>query len=234
MKHVLITGGSSGIGYAIAQEFAKENVKITLVARNKKKLEEARESLGTNVDILPADLTTSDIEKCVSILKDVDILVNNAGFGKRGRFDSIDLLVQHNMMGLNMSAPVRLTHHALQNGAERIINIASVAAFQPGPYMAVYYATKSFLYSWSRALQAENEDVEITTVCPGPTKTAFESRAGIQFDWHDTPKLVAKKAVAGSGLVVIGWRNKFMRWLSWILPDSVVIKMVASMQRRNL
>lgn len=193
-KTVLITGASSGIGSALARRFARANARLILVARREDRLAALAEELRSNgleVYIIVADLVEpSACDKIVSETKEaagpIDVLVNNAGIGEYGRFYEKDLGALENMMQLNMSAVVRLTHRVLPDMIDRrsghILNIASTAAFQPTPHMSVYGATKSFVLSFSLALwhEVRRRGICVTCVCPGPVRTEFFDRGGYE------------------------------------------------------
>jgi len=188
----LITGASSGIGYELAKRFARDRHDLVLVARSRARLAEIAEELsgatGVAVKVIPKDLSRPGAAQEVfdelgreSI--SVTMLVNCAGFGTWGLFAEDDPAVDQEMMRLNMVALTQLTSLAVpemlgrRNG--RILNVASTAAFQPGPRMAVYYATKAYVLSFSEALANElsGTGVTVSTLCPGPTRTAFGERA---------------------------------------------------------
>lgn len=187
-KTALITGASYGIGEAFARELAHQDYNLVLVARSQDKLEklaqELQEKEGIEVMIIPQDLTETHAGKIVyDQIKTqgwiIDLLVNNAGFGDYGKFDDRPLEKQINMIQLNITVLTELTGLFLpemkSRGKGRIINVASIAAFQPLPYMSVYAATKAFVLSFSEAIWAENRDsdINILALCPGPTESKF-------------------------------------------------------------
>lgn len=190
---VLITGASSGIGWELARVLAQEKYNLILVARNREKLEELQKKLQTpenTVDVIAMDLSDSESAKKLyakteGLGRQVDILVNNAGFGDSGAFAEIDLDRQVQMINLNVTTLTALTHLYLQGMKKRnsghIVNIASTAAFQPGPYMAVYFATKSYVLSFTEALAEELDGLSVyaTAICPGPTKSGFQEAANL-------------------------------------------------------
>lgn len=182
MKTVLITGASSGIGYELARVFDKNGFQTVLVARRKERLEELSKKLNNPSIIIVKDLSKPEAAlEIFNELKDVkiDVLINNAGLGVHGDFYTQDLKQVNHLMQVNIFALVNLTglflSDMVKNNSGSIINIASVAGFFPGPYMAVYYASKAFVVSFSQALSKELEDtdIKITTICPGPVKTEF-------------------------------------------------------------
>lgn len=190
----LITGASSGIGEALARLLAGEKTHLILAARRKEKLQALAAELsaahGVRVDVLPADLSLPDeplrvVAEVERLGLQVDLLVNNAGFGLVGPLaDRVEADLAE-MVQVNVSAVVRLTRLLLPGMLARkrggILNLASTAAYQPGPTMAVYFASKAFVLSFSEALYAElaGTGVKVTCLCPGPTDTGFSDRSGI-------------------------------------------------------
>ena len=189
-KWALITGASSGIGRELAEVFAENGFNLALVARNQERLgiaaEELRAVHKVQSKVLPVDLRIAEaparIAETLSGLE-ISVLVNNAGFGTYGPFAQSGLSSQTDMMQVNMVALVQLTHlfvkPMLARRTGRILNIASTAAFQPGPMVNVYYASKAFVFSFSYALAEElaNTGVSVTVLCPGMTRTEFQKRA---------------------------------------------------------
>lgn len=191
----LITGASSGIGCELAKVFAQHGHPVVLVARGKDKLEALAQELHSSYRVsalaITADLTQFDApQKIAEQLRrrdlNVDILVNNAGFALRGRFAQLDLQRQLDMIQVNVAAVTHLTRIFLPAMLERnrggIMNIASTAAFQAGPLMAIYYATKAFVLSFTEALHEEvaGTALRVTCLCPGPTETGFAAVAGAE------------------------------------------------------
>jgi short-subunit dehydrogenase len=188
MKTALITGASTGIGVVFARQLAQRQMELILVARSRDKLEqlaaELEEQYGVKVTVIVQDLTVAGAGKLVYDTVNqkginVDLLVNNAGFGDYGAFSEQDLARQLEMIQLNNLVLVELTHYFLRpmltGAGGAIINVASIAGFQPLPYLSVYAATKAFVLSFSESLWAENKDkgVEILALCPGPTESNF-------------------------------------------------------------
>ena len=183
----LITGASSGIGADLARLFAKDGYDLVLVARSEDKLRAFARELGTKTTVIAADLSTPNAAaNVVSRLGaiEIDVLVNNAGVGVAGPFLDTDLQEELDMIQLNVVALTQLTKLLLppmvKRGRGRILNVASTASFQPGPLMAVYYATKAYVISFSEAIANEVKDsgVTVTCFCPGATQTGFATRAG--------------------------------------------------------
>jgi len=195
MTTALITGASGGIGYELAKLFAKDRINLVLVARSREKLEEFASELqqkhSITAKVLAIDLSQSSAPEEAFLFTEkegigIDYLVNNAGFGIRDGFASTDTNQILEMIHLNIAALTHLTKlylpRMLQQKSGKILNVASTAAFQPGPWMAVYYATKAYVLSFSEALSNElnKTGVTVTTLCPGPTPTGFQKRAGAQ------------------------------------------------------
>ena len=202
----LITGASAGLGVDFARQLATQGRRLVLAARRKDRLDTLAAELG-NARAVEVDLSTSSAVK--RLMDDisangehVDLLVNNAGFGLTGRFAELDGNRQREMIDLNCGALVELAHAVLNGMIERrsgaILNIASTAAFQPGPGMAVYFATKPFVLSFSEALHEEvkAQGVKVSALCPGPTATEFGEVAGFG------PSSPSSKLAAASGPVV--------------------------------
>jgi uncharacterized protein len=206
MSTALITGASSGIGAAFAEALAKRGVNVVLVARSEDRLLALANTLnsqhGIRADVIVQDLTQPDsttlVYKAIATLGlEIDLLINNAGFGDYGVFCDRPRQKQLDMIQLNISALVDLTHQFLPQMQQRrsgsILNVASIAGFQPMPYFSVYAATKAFVLSFSEALWAENQSsgVHIMAACPGPTESRF-------FEVADFPNTLASP---GQGIV---------------------------------
>lgn len=232
----LITGASSGIGRDIARYLSELGYDLIIVARRREKLEELKEELKTNVEIVCLDVSKE--ENCYKIFeeyKDIDILVNNAGFGLFGHFDTTELDKELNMIDTNIVAVHILTKLYLQEMKRKnngyILNMASIAGFMPGPLMATYYATKNYVIALTRAIQKElkkeKSNVKISVVCPGPVKTEFNEVAGVKFCIRGvSSEYVAKYAInqmlKGKGLILPSFLIKCVKILVKIAPDSLV------------
>ena len=231
-KTALITGATSGIGLELARLFAKDKYDLVLIARNAVKLKEVSEELagnsGIKVKIISKDLSESNsaheiFDEITSEKIIVDILINNAGFGSFGAFADFELRNDLDMMQLNMTSLVILTklflNEMLERNSGRIMNVASTAAFQPGPFMALYYASKAFVLSFSEAVSEEISDsnVTLTCLCPGPTETGFQERAGVK-----KIKLLNKKPamISAEDVAVIGYRG-LMKGKRIIIPGKI-------------
>ena len=244
--HTLITGGSVGIGGALADVFAEHRHDLILVARTQAKLEAKGRALekqfGIRVTCIVEDLTDpagpGRLHKAVNERGlHVDHLVNNAGMGLYGKFATTDLSTELRMIQLNTTSLVELTKRFLPPMIDRrrgrILNVASTAAFAPGPWMSIYYATKAFVLSFSEAIDYELKPfgITVTTLCPGPTESEFKVRAGSQrsrlFEAFvmDAPR-VAREGYAGmmkgKPLVVPGVRNKLIPIATRLTPRSLV------------
>ena len=215
MKTALITGASSGIGETFARELAAQKNNLVLVARSQDKLDSLATELSTkygiNTEVISQDLTEPAAgQKVFDAVRvkglAIDLLINNAGLGDYGAFSDRPLDKQIAMVQLNVTAVVELTGLFLpqmqQRGNGAIINVSSIAAFQPIPYMSVYAASKAFILNYTEALWAENKDknnnVRILAVCPGPTESEFYDRA----DFPDSAKGLNSITMAKSEKVV--------------------------------
>ncbi len=256
-KTALITGASSGIGREFAVVFAEHGHNLILVARNKIRLMELKQSLekkhGVSVHVFESDLATPDVpreifEKTVRLGLSVDILVNNAGLGAYGRFAETDWDREASVLAVNVHALTNLTKlflpQMLAGKSGAILNVASAAAFQPGPYMAVYYATKAYVLSFSEALAEElcGTGVSVTILCPGPTISGFFDTAKM----HDSrlvkgKKLPTARTVAHFGyralqqkkvIAVHGIKVKLLTSLVRFMPRAAVRKIVRTMQQK--
>lgn len=217
MATALITGASSGIGLELARIFAQHKHDLILVARSEDKLNALKTELGEQVTTTVIAMDLSDpaapqaLYNAVENAKlNVDFLINNAGFGDFGKFKDNDWAKEQQMIQLNITALTELTKlfmpHLLDNKG-RIMNVASTAAFQPGPYMAVYYATKAYVLSFSEALAHELKPcgVSVTALCPGPTESGFQDAAEMNHS-----KLVKGKSMPSSAVVAEYGYNAMM------------------------
>jgi short-subunit dehydrogenase len=247
MPSALITGASAGIGLELARVFAGAGYDLILVSRDQARLEKlAAELKPAAVRVIAKDLSLPDApEEIHRLAPKVDVLVNNAGFGVFGKFSDNSLSQELNMMQLNMTALVILTKLYLADmiaaRAGRIMNVASTAAFQPGPLMALYYATKAFVLSFSEAIANELEatGVTVTALCPGPTATEFQERGKMQDSGLvKGKKMMTARAVAevgyrglmaGKTIVIPGFQNKLMAQSLRVSPRSLVTKVVRRM-----
>jgi uncharacterized protein len=256
-RTVLVTGGSTGIGLELAHLFARDGYSLILVARDKVKLEQTAEQLrqehSVEVQSIVCDLSgpsaaTSLFDKIVAQGKQIDVLVNNAGFGVYGLFVENDHRREWEMIAVNIVALTQLTALVLpgmiERGRGQILNVASTAAFQPGPLMAVYYASKAYVLSFSMALVNELKEtgVSVTTLCPGPTRTEFQNRADVAETRLFTGVVMSAEAVARAGyigmqknrpVVIPGAHNKLLGILSRVAPRRLLLTAVRWIQERR-
>ena len=244
----LITGASSGIGRDIAINLSKKGYDLILVARDLEKLNEVKAKLHTNVEVVSMDV--SNAKNCKELhekYQDIDILVNNAGFGDCGYFTKTSLDKELKMIDTNIVAYHVLTKLYLQDMTQRnsgkILNVASIAGFMPGPLMATYYSTKAYVVRLSEAireeLKKENSKVQISILCPGPVNTNFNKVADVKFALKGlSSEYVAKytidKLFKGKFYIVPGWKIKLARFGSKIAPNNLVAKICYNMQRRKI
>jgi short-subunit dehydrogenase len=251
----LVTGASGGIGAEIARVLAGNGHDLVLVARSGARLAAFAEELsgahGIGARALAADLAQGEeperlARSIASEGSDVDVLVNNAGFGLHGPFVRTDGARELEMIQLNVVALTRLTKLLLPGmvarGRGRVLNVASTAAFAPGPFMAVYYATKAYVVSLSEALAEEvrGTGVTVTALCPGATRTAFAGTAGMEdsalfrqgvvMDAPTVARAGVAGMMAGRALVVPGLANKALVASLRVTPRSVVRRVTRRMQ----
>jgi uncharacterized protein len=243
---VLITGASQGIGYEFTKLFAADGYPLVLLARDEARLKQIADELSARyavkIKLLPRDLSVPDA--AVGIFDElqgeqihVGILVNNAGFGFQGAFVDLDWRKQSDLVQVNITALAQLTHlfvkPMLVRREGRILNVASTAAFMPGPFMAMYYASKAFVQSFSQALAEElaGSGVTVSAVCPGLTRSQFQARAGLKrtegfpmMEADQVARIGYRGLMRGKRLVVTGWLNWLvvgisgfvpLRWMTW-------------------
>lgn len=249
----LITGASSGIGLALARRFARDGHRLLLTARDSTRLEraaeEARRAGALSVETIVADLAEPDgVERLLGQVRaPVDVLVNNAGAGVGGAWLTGSAESDAAQLAVNVLAPTRLARALVPPMAARgrgwMLNVASTAGFQPGPWFAVYYATKAYLLAFSEALGEElrQSHVLVCTLCPGPTATEFTHRAGLRTSALATSRLVpGVEAVAEAGyrgmwrgtpVVIPGLLNRLQAGLVRLAPRGVVRRAVGTRNR---
>lgn len=251
----LVTGASSGIGQALLPLLAADRSDLLLVARRAERLEEQKQALerrfGVRVWTLAVDLARPGaVDEVVAFTRaeriDVDILVNNAGFSLYGELADQPLPRLREMIALNVGALTELTHHAVQEmrarGRGKILQVASTAAFQPGPRMAVYYATKAYVLSFSEALSVELEGsgVTVTTLCPGPTKSEFMEVARYavtpliekaMMTSEEVARIGHRALMRGERLAIAGTRNKVLATASQLGPRGMVLAVTDRLMR---
>ena len=244
MPRALITGASSGIGECIAKELSEKGYETVLVARNTKKLQKLQKELSSESFTETVDLTDMEgVAQLYSRHPVIDVLVNCAGFGVFGEFEKSDFHEECSMLDVNIRALQLLMKKYLPEMKRRggkILNVASSAAFFPGPLFSSYYASKAYVYRLSLAvreeLKREKAPVTVSVFCPGPVKTPFNEKAGVNAGMGAiTPEYAAKCAVNGmlKGRAVItpGIMNKASRLFSGFLPDTFYAKIIYSLQR---
>ncbi len=248
----LVTGASSGIGKDIARILNAKGYDLVLIARDEEKLQETKKELenikSNKIDIISMDLT--DEENCKKLaekVKDVDVLINNAGFGDCGKFDETNLDKDIAMIKTNVIAYHILTKLYLKQMKEKdsgkILNVASIAGFMPGPLMTTYYATKNYIVRLSEAIREElkkdKSNVQISILCPGPVETNFNKVANVKFKLREAnSKQVAKYAIKkleqGKFYIVPGLDVKFARLGAKIVPSNLLAKITYKVQKRKL
>ncbi|MFZ9076772.1 MAG: SDR family NAD(P)-dependent oxidoreductase [Ilumatobacteraceae bacterium] len=252
-SHALVTGASSGIGEAIAHKLGKAGVGMVLVARRKERLD-GLAARYPNVEVLAADLTTAEgLDSVLARLGDttlpvVELVVNNAGFGTSGSFSAADPERLSREISLNINALTRISHEAIRQmqprGRGYLLNVSSIASFQPGPDLAVYAATKAFVTSLTQALHEElrGSGIRVTALCPGLTHTEFQSisnTSGLEssfpeFAWmsaDDVARDGLRAVAAGKAICVPGLVNKSLATVSTFTPRGVA-RRIAGMATR--
>ena len=244
----LVTGASSGIGAELARLCAADGYGLILVARRAELLDQLAATLATEyrvrVRCIAADLASPGAPAAIyeqARGDPVDILINNAGFGVRGRYDQTDWDVEARLIQVNITALAHLTklfaRDMVLRGEGRILNVGSTAAFVPGPLMAVYYASKAFVVSFSEALAKEFEGtgVSVTVLCPGPTKTGFDAAAGASetnlfranvMNAGDVAQIGYRAMLQGRPEAIAGARNRIMILLARLAPRTMMAGIV--------
>jgi hypothetical protein len=245
----LITGASAGLGVEFARQCAKRGDEVILVARRGDRLQKLAAEIGS-AHVISADLTgkgaaTRVVGEVIARGMWVRTLINNAGFGLRGRFDELPLARQLEMIDLNIRALTNLSfvviYDMVLKGGGSILNVASTASFQPGPKMAVYFATKAFVLSFTEALHEEWKDrgIKVSALCPGPTRTEFGEVAGIKTLGQFDRLAMEAEPVVRAGLeglernqavVIPGAFNKAGAWSTRLAPRSVVRRIAGSLK----
>jgi len=256
-KTALITGASSGIGLELAHLFAQDGYRLVLVARNRTALrllgDDLQARYGITVRIAPKDLAhPASPDELYHELQEsgivLDVLVNNAGFGAAGAFTQTKWTDESEMIQVNITALTHLTKLFLPQIRARegkLLNVASTAAFQPGPFMSVYYASKAYVLSFTEALAEEliGSGATVTCLCPGPVKTNFQKRAYLQgTKLAASPLTVDVREVARSGyegmkqgrrIVIPGWKNRMLVEGVRLAPRSLLTKVVRRLQEKK-
>ena len=252
MNYILITGASKGIGMALAREFAKEGGNLILTARSLAELELLAEELRAQfnitvhtfaLDLLKPDAVDNLYEWCAGNKYPVRVLVNNAGTGLYGNFDDVPLESYQDMLYLNQTVLLNMCYVFLPMLKEipraHILNVASVAAFHPTPYLSAYGASKSFVLKFSLALRQEllKHSINVSCLCPGPTDTAFYNTAGFESKAEDIKNMlmkvetVAEMAVDGMyrnrSVIMPGFTNKIGNFFGKLLPSGLLTEIIA-------
>ena len=255
-KTALITGASGGIGHELAKLFAQDGYNLVVIARSQEKLaqvaQELQSKFGILVKAIPKDLAipTAPEEIFTELQNEgitIHFLVNNAGFATYGLFADTDLNSELQMMQVNMVALTHLTKLFLREMVKqregKILNVASTAAFQPGPLMAVYYATKAYVLSFSEAIanELEGTGVTVTALCPGPTETGFQKRADMEQSRLVSGRIMKVETVARIGysglmnnqtVVIPGLKNQLLAQSVRFMPRNFVTQIVRDLQER--
>ncbi len=254
-KTALVTGASTGIGNELSRLLAQDGYNLVIVARNEEKLKELsaelEEKYNIFVKVIAKDLSYPDspneiFNETKRQELNISVLINNAGFGSFGEFLNLNIENEINMLQVNVLSLTHLTYlygrEMIKLGGGKILNVSSTAAFQPGPLMTVYYASKAYVLHFSEALANElnNKGITVTALCPGPTKTDFQARAEM-----NESKLIKRAKImdaafvayegyngmkAGRTLVIPGLQNKVMSFGVKFLPRGIVTKLVRSIQ----
>lgn len=245
----LITGASSGIGRDIARVLSSKGYSLILVARDKEKLQNLQSELKTDVKIIVADLSNEAKLKEVYVLcknENIDVLVNNAGFGLFGNFEEVELSSELEMINVNIKAVHVLTKLFLRDMKKRnsgyILNVASSAAFGPGPLMSTYYSTKAYVLRLTTSiyeeLRRDKSKVVVSCLCPGPVDTNFSKRAGVRFSIKPlSSEMVANYAIdkmLKKKLIIIpGFGMKLSHLFGKIVTTKFLAKVTYNIQKRK-
>ena len=242
-KRAVVTGASSGLGLEFARLLAADGYHVALVARSVDALEtlagELREKFGITADVIGQDLGAHDAAaRIVAAVPECDVLINNAGFASNGAFATVDAQRVDEEVAVDVVSLTQLTRAylpgMLARGSGRILNVASTASFLPGPFMAVYYAAKAYVRSFSEALWEETRGsgVSVTCLCPGATATGFVKRARMEKSMLMNLPLAAAASVASAGyrgmmhgkrMVIPGIMNRIVAWSPTLAPRRLVL-----------
>lgn len=246
----IITGASSGLGKEFAIQLSKLGYDLVLVARRKDKLKEIKQQLETNVEIVCLDLSFPT--NCIKLYKkykkdNIDLFINNAGFGVFGEFDETPLDKELEMIDTNIIAVHTLTKLFLQkfkkDNSGHILNVASSAAFQPGPLMSSYYASKAYVYNLSAAiyeeLRKDNSNVRISVLCPGPVNTEFNDVAGVKFgvkalESNDVVQYTIKMMQKGKLRIIPGFSMRLLIFLEKFVSYKLLLKITYKIQKKKV
>ena len=246
----IITGASSGIGKEFAIQLSKQGYDLVLVARRKDKLKELKQQLETQVEIVCLDLSFPT--NCIKLFKkykkdNINLIINNAGFGVFGPFDETPVDKELEMIDTNIIAVHTLTKLFLQkfkkDDCGYILNVASSAAFQPGPLMSSYYASKSYVYNLSAAiyeeLKKEKSNIKISVLCPGPVNTEFNDVAGVKFgvkalEVNEVVNYTLKMMKKGKFRIIPGSSMKILLFLEKFVPYKILLKITYNIQKKKV
>ena len=248
-KVALVTGASAGLGVEFARQLSKRGHRLVLAARRKERLEELAKKLGNAravaIDLSKANAALKLMDDLTANGETVDLLVNNAGFGLIGQFAELDAKRERQMIDLNAGVLTDLCRAVAPDMIERrsggIINVASTAAFQPGPKMAVYFATKAFVLSLTEALHEELKPhgIRVSCLCPGPTRTEFGDVAGfggnglfdrVAMNAAEVVETGLKGLDSNHAVVVPGWTNKVVAASTRFAPRPIVRKIAGAIK----
>ncbi|MFN8254627.1 MAG: SDR family oxidoreductase [Bacteroidales bacterium] len=254
-KTAIVTGAGSGFGHEFSRLLAKDGYNLILLDINRVALQKVKAEIGTiyktEIDLLACDLSKPESIKQFSEFiedKKIDVLINNAGYGYYGFFYQTQWLVEENMIYLHILNLSRITKIVIQKmekgGSGQIMNVSSIAAFQPGPLMSVYYASKAYILNFSLALSNEMKGtgVSITTFCPGQTRTNFQQHVAIQSnakvskserfmaDLEKAARYGYNAMLKGKPLAIPGITNKLIAILNRFLPYSITLALVRKLQ----
>lgn len=246
----LITGASSGIGYQMAKYLSELGHDLVLVSRDKEKLQKIQEELKTEVKIIVADLSNESKVKEVYVLcknENIDILINNAGFGDCGNFYETDLNREMEMIDLNIRAVHILTKMFLKDMKKKnqgyILNVASSAAFLPGPLMATYYSTKAYVLRLTTALyeelRREKINVNVSCLCPGPVDTNFNKVANVKFsvkplNSEEVSRYAIDQMLNKKLIIIPGFKMKYANFFSRFCSTKFLAKVTYNIQKKKL
>ena len=251
-KIALITGASSGIGRDMARDLAGRGYDLILVSRDEQRLEDLKKEFD-NVEVTVIAMDLSDSENCKRLHEEVknkfsniDILINNAGFGEFGSFTETNLDKEISLINTNITAVHILTKLFLQDMKQvdrgNILNVSSIAGFLPGPLMAAYYSSKSYVLRLSQSIREElkkqKSNVKISVLCPGPVNTNFNNVAGVKFGLPSftsdhVAKYAIKRMLSNKFLIIPGFTIKLVAFASKIIPSVILSKFVYISQKRK-
>ena len=245
----LVTGASSGIGREMAKYLDHLGYELIIVARSKEKLEQLASTLSKKPKIIVMDLMLESNIKSLYVLtknENIDILINNAGFGTFGTFTETELTTELEMIDLNIKTVHMLTKMFLKDMKKKdkgyILNVASTAAFQPGPLMATYYSTKAYVLRLTEAiyyeLKKENSNVHISCLCPGPVDTNFNQVAGVSFAVkpkfaEEVSRYAIDQMLKNKMLIVPGFKMKCVKFFGRFLSDKKLMTFAYRIQKKK-